>query len=372
MAEFARDPPADGVTGSVIGHLPASSTLVFPRHSHGRCLAVGRYRPMTAQSKPVSGCSQWCRFACSSPGPAQRRVRWGTRWRQVSDRRLRSTAWAIRVWSVMMSTTSVTRPRAVLPPRVPSPAPPVRHRSMSIDTMIRPDIPGFDPGEDAVPEPAPRRPVQRDGGLLGWARRRREFHEATDRYGTEEARYRQRELDRRQRLTRRRAEYDEQVRELRAMAQRRAHELKHAVNSQEEGAVEAFAAAAVSSLPMPDGINLAPRIAYRPPPRELVVDIQLPDTDVVPSEEPITYVHTRKRFKTKERARADTARIYLRVIAQLPLAVVNALFKTFEADLLDSVTVNGVRSVVDPATGRAEVRYQVSVTTSRSTFDGRP
>lgn len=142
------------------------------------------------------------------------------------------------------------------------------------------------------------------------------------------------------------------------------------MNSQEEGAVEAFAAAAVSSLPMPDGINLAPRIAYRPPPRELVVDIQLPDTDVVPSEEPITYVHTRKRFKTKERARADTARIYLRVIAQLPLAVVNALFKTFEADLLDSVTVNGVRSVVDPATGRAEVRYQVSVTTSRSTFDG--
>ena len=113
-------------------------------------------------------------------------------------------------------------------------------------------------------------------------------------------------------------------------------------------------------------------LAHRPilgVPCELVVDLQLPDADVVPSEKSISYTHPRRRFTVKERPRTEIAQLYLRTIAQLPLAVLRALFGACDPDLLESMTVNGLRPAVNPATGRPHVLYQVSVTTSRSTFD---
>lgn len=241
---------------------------------------------------------------------------------------------------------------------------------LTVDELVRPTVAHFDPGADGTPVPVPRRPVLEDGGLLGRGRRKREFTEAMGRYTATVADHERGERDRVGRLNQRRADHERRGRDLHADARRRGVELRNLLSSGEENAIEEFGAAAIRSLPLPDGIDLEPRVAYRADPRELVVDLRLPDFDVVPVEKSVQYVHTRRAFTVKQRSRTDIHAVYLRLLAQLPLCVLRALFGAMESDLLDSVTVNGILPARDPETGQPTSCYLVSVTTSRTTFDG--
>jgi restriction system protein len=172
------------------------------------------------------------------------------------------------------------------------------------------------------------------------------------------------------RLEERRSEHERRVQRIRAEARQRSDELAVLLGCGDEETVEQFCRAAIEALRLPAGIELAPRAVYRPEPRELVIDVRLPDFDVVPEEKSVRYVHTRESFDVKPRFRAEIHKIYLRLLAQIPLCVLSALFGAMNPNVLDSVTVNGILPARDPETGQPATHYLVSVTTSRATFDG--
>jgi restriction system protein len=191
-----------------------------------------------------------------------------------------------------------------------------------------------------------------------------------ERYAADVAEHERRESDRVARLSARMRAYADELSALRSDAASRAERWRTGMHDGTEVVVEEFADAAIRALPLPGGIALEPRVAFRRDPREIVVDIQLPDVGAVPAEKSVQYIHTRRAFKIKDRTKTEMATLYRGLIAQLPLCVLHALFGAMDATTLDSVTVNGVLPTVDLATGQPTTRYLVSVTTSRQAFDG--
>jgi len=191
-----------------------------------------------------------------------------------------------------------------------------------------------------------------------------------DRYAREVAEYEQSEQQRMDRLARREAEYERLETEARRSADERVARISVGIREGDESSIEEFAATVISALPMPDGLDLRPAVAYRSDPREIVVDIRLPPADIVPVEKTIKYVRARSSYTVKDRSRTERETIYRAVLAQLPLSVMNSLFVAFDNETMESATVNGILHLVDRATGRPATRYMVSVTTSRSSFDG--
>lgn len=239
----------------------------------------------------------------------------------------------------------------------------------TVADLIHPVTPPFDPGADDCPEPEPLPPVVNEGGLFGRGRRRREAAAAQASYEEALAAHRQRDHDRQCRLEQRRAEYQRTLRQVHDGAQRRAAETLESMVAGDEQTVELFATAAINALNLPEGIVLDPHVAYRPDPLELVIDVKLPGLDVVPAEKSVRYIHSRGVFDAKPRSQAEIRQLYLKLIAQLPLSILHALFNANDADVVDSVVINGALDTRDPATGQPVTDYLVSVTTSRASFD---
>jgi restriction system protein len=246
----------------------------------------------------------------------------------------------------------------------------LEHVPLTAYDLTRPVIPTFEPGEDGLAHPAPRPPVVEVGGFLGRGHRRREAAAAMALFEVSLAEHRDGEQARLTRLEQRRTEHERHVQRIQAEVRQRSEELAALLDRGDEETVEQFCRAAIETLRLPEGIELAPRAVYRPEPREVVVDLRLPDFDIVPEEKSVRYVHTRESFNVKRRSRAEVQKIYLRLLAQIPLCVLRALFGAMDPNALDSVTVNGILPARDPETGQPATHYLVSVTTSRATFDG--
>lgn len=102
--------------------------------------------------------------------------------------------------------------------------------------------------------------------------------------------------------------------------------------------------------------------------RELVLEIDLPDTDVVPVERAWKYIHARKAVEPVMRRPAEAANLYASLVAQLTLAVLDACFRGFGPEVVDAVSVNGHVRTTDPATGRPDHPCLITVSADRSTF----
>jgi restriction system protein len=218
---------------------------------------------------------------------------------------------------------------------------------VTVEQLTAVKVPPFVSGPDGDALKAPARPVMQQGGLLGRSRRRREYEHAVERYASEFEEYKADERRRITRLSAQREAHERHVEDLRAAAADRAARLRIGLRDGQESVVEAFAEQAIRTLQLPDGIELAPKVAYRRDPREVVVDIRLPDATVLPVEKSVKYVHVRRSFTVKDRSRTERAGIYRNLLAALPLCIVRVLFAALDKEALDSVTVNGLLPTVD-------------------------
>lgn len=201
---------------------------------------------------------------------------------------------------------------AILPTCVSSP-------SVTVEQLTTFEVPPFVPGPDGTAPRAPSRPVLEDGGLLGRSRRRREYEQAMARYASEFEQYEARERERVARLEALREAHARRAEDLRTAAADRAARIRTGLREGVEAVVEEFARQGIETLQLPDGIGLEPKAAYRRDPRELVVDVRLPDMKVLPTEKSVKYVHARRSFTVKERSRTELASMYGNLLATLPL-----------------------------------------------------
>jgi restriction system protein len=116
--------------------------------------------------------------------------------------------------------------------------------------------------------------------------------------------------------------------------------------------VSHYAALVLERSPLPDGFPTLRRIAYSPPSRQLVVEVELPTKDVVPREREFRYVRSRDAIEALPRPERECRSLYLGVIAQTTLRTLSELFRADAAGLVDTAVINGYVSTVNPATGQ--------------------
>jgi Pentapeptide repeats (8 copies) len=224
------------------------------------------------------------------------------------------------------------------------------------------EMPPFDPGglDSPVAEPqweqfAPQPPGALGRILGGGARYARQEAAAREVYEQECARHAAAESDRRQQLAERRRAYDLQA----AEAARVAAEHNDAVDqferefqAAEPEAVAQFLTLVLDASVYPEGFAHRTRALYRPDPREVLVEYELPPQLVIPVERDFKYVQTRDEIDTVARPVKEIKERYARLIAMVALRTIHEVFAADQAGLVGVVTFNGHVSTRDPATGQ--------------------
>jgi restriction system protein len=247
--------------------------------------------------------------------------------------------------------------------------------------MLRqsPNVPPFNPGDlaDARPAPqwedyAPAVPGTLSGLMGGKARYTRAREAAWEVFQRALHDHEQAEAVRGRQLQAARAQHDRSVQ----AAEAEAREHNAAVDEFERNfragapeAVEEFFGQALTLSEFPEGFPTEYQVAYRPDPRELVVEYRLPPATVIPAIRDYRYVKARGEIDELPRALKDIKDLYASVINQVALRTIRDCFCVAAADnVVDTVVFNGIVSATNRATGRPEELHLISAPASRDEF----
>ena len=110
------------------------------------------------------------------------------------------------------------------------------------------------------------------------------------------------------------------------------------------------------------------RLAYRKENREVVIEYDLPNISIVPTEAEFKYIKSRDSIDVKARKPVEIKALYQDALASITLRVLRELFETDKANAMDTVTFNGILQTIDPSNGH-EIRIPViSVRTNKDEF----
>ena len=223
--------------------------------------------------------------------------------------------------------------------------------------------------EDVLEDP---RPVWQDfapaePGFFGRRRYDREVAEARGRFNSASGDHRARHVAKVE-LARR--AHDDEIAAARREHEARWDALADLIAHRDPHAVSEFVGAALASVgPLAQLIG-GGRAVYQADAREVVLELELPDTDAIPVERGWRYVATRKALEPQLRTAKDAHGLYVDLISRVVLAGMLACFRATNDDLVDLVTANGHVRTVDPATGRPVYPCLITVTAGREIFDG--
>jgi restriction system protein len=240
------------------------------------------------------------------------------------------------------------------------------------------EIPAFDPGglDRPIAEPqwsqfAPRPPGAVGRMFGGGARYVREEAIAREAYELECARHAVAESDRHRQLVERRHAYDRQAAETgEAVTEHNAKvdQFEREFCAGEPEAVAQFLTLALDASAYPEGFAHRTRVLYRPEPREVIVEYELPPQSVIPVERDYKYVQTRDEIDTVARPVKEIKDRYARLIAMVALRTIHEVFTADHAGLVRMVTSNGHVSTKDRATGQPVRPCLISVSAARELF----
>ncbi|MBO3741615.1 restriction endonuclease [Actinoplanes flavus] len=240
--------------------------------------------------------------------------------------------------------------------------------------------PAFAPGSLATPA---RRPEWRQfepatPGLLSTIFGGRERHEAAVSRARRQlddavASWEAQERDRQKHLAQARAAFDAR------MAREQAECAEHnrridaeiaAFNKRHRPSVERYYEQVLSRLLLPPDFPRRAEVAYNPDAEQVVVQLQLPGTDVVPTAKTFRYIQSGQNADTiaeTKRPDSEIRRLYRDVIAQVTLLAIRDLFDADER--LREVAFNGHVDSINPATGRQEYPCLISLDVERAAFE---
>ncbi|TCJ33305.1 restriction endonuclease [Parafrankia sp. BMG5.11] len=134
--------------------------------------------------------------------------------------------------------------------------------------------------------------------------------------------------------------------------------------------VVAYMADVLQSSVYPDGFPHRYRLLYRPDSQDLVIDYELPTTDVIPEQRSFRYVKKTDETTAAARPVRERRDLYRSVVAQIALRTMREVFDGEGVDVVDTVVFNGHVSTVDRATGQEIRPCLVSVSATREEFTG--
>jgi restriction system protein len=136
----------------------------------------------------------------------------------------------------------------------------------------------------------------------------------------------------------------------------------------EPQAVMRFFTLVLDSSQYPEGFPHQTRVIYRPHPKDLIVEYELPPQDIVPVEKEYRYVQKHDEIDVIRRSAKDISGCYASVIAQVALRTLHEIFAADANAHVSAVTFNGRVSTIDKATGRQIRPHLISVTAAREQF----
>ncbi|MEX5635549.1 restriction endonuclease [Parafrankia sp. FMc2] len=243
-----------------------------------------------------------------------------------------------------------------------------------------PNAPAFDPDGLDVPaappdwadfEPPPPGAVGRVFGGAG--RYERAMAQAEAEYTAACEEHAVLDANRQRRLAERRAQYDRMLAEEKQRVQANNAEVDRmaaAFGAGDPEVVVAYMADVLQSSVYPDGFPHRYRLLYRPDSRDLVIDYELPTTDVIPEQRSFRYVKKTDEITAAARPVRERRDLYRSVVAQIALRTMREVLDGEGVDVVDTVVFNGHVSTVDRATGQEIRPCLVSVSATREEFTG--
>jgi restriction system protein len=238
--------------------------------------------------------------------------------------------------------------------------------------------PPFDPGSLGEPLPSPlweQFAPDPPGGFrrrAGSAKYAREEQEARAAFDDARQRHAAAELRRRGQLVERQKAYQSASAD--AISKAREHnegidEFARDFRSCDSESVAKFCTLALDSSLYPDGFPRHTRAIYRPEPREVVVEWELPPQSIIPAERGYKYVATRDAIDPISRPDREVKERYANLIAQVTLRTIHEVLVSTPASVVDAVTFYGYVSAPDPGTGQPARPLLLNVTAPRDKFE---
>lgn len=118
----------------------------------------------------------------------------------------------------------------------------------------------------------------------------------------------------------------------------------------------------------PDGFPHSWEMKFHPLAKQLVLDYELPNPDVVPVLKAHRYVKASDTITSTARPKTQIRSLYASVVAQTALRVVHEILEADRSGQVAEVCVNAVVTAISPATGQQTSECLVSVRTTRQQF----
>ncbi len=110
------------------------------------------------------------------------------------------------------------------------------------------------------------------------------------------------------------------------------------------------------------------RMAYIPESKELVVEYELPQVDVVPRIVEHIYIKSKDKIDDKGRKESEIKALYQDIVAAVCLRTIHELFEADQGKHLEVVVFNGFVQAIDEATGKDIRPYLISLRTTIERF----
>lgn len=191
------------------------------------------------------------------------------------------------------------------------------------------------------------------------------------RYQEEQKKYEASEEKRKVELEKLQREYDEGKQSFLEKVKERDEEVNKLIseyNSGDSDAVVTYNTMVLERSSYPEDFPQVFRLAYVPESKELVIDYELPNKEVVPAVAEYKYVKSKDEITEKLRKVAEIKELYQDIVAAVTLRTLHEIFEADQGNVIDVLVFSGYVNTVDPATGKDITPYLISVRVTKETF----
>lgn len=136
----------------------------------------------------------------------------------------------------------------------------------------------------------------------------------------------------------------------------------------EPNAIVSYSTMVLERSSYPEDFPQVFSIAYMSASQQLVVEYQLPNTDIVPIETEFRYVRSQDKIVEKQRKLSEIKELYQDIIAATALRTIHEIFESDHHGRIEVVCFNGYIHTIDPSTGQNIQPHLISVRTTREKF----
>jgi restriction system protein len=243
-----------------------------------------------------------------------------------------------------------------------------------------PELPAFQPGALATPEPAPRieafmpTPLGLVEKLVPGAKAKhdRALEDARQRFETESAAHQKREAERERALGEARSQHERESARVVARVDERNREIgefRRRFEAGEPDAIAEYFSLVLDASRYPDGFPQTHRLASVPESRQLVVEYELPPVSIAPTVKLYRYVRSRDAIEESARPQAQVRALYAQAVAQTAVRTLHELFEADRGNRIETIVFNGYVDTIDAATGKPARPHLVTVRTSKEILE---